>query len=123
MISHGVLDSMTSAGLGVMLFYPWSQERVFSPWRPLPAPPVRLSDLSVERLLSIFKAELPLILGCAAAGMLLRLGFGRLGWTTGRRTLRGRGVTAEGPALADLEEPAEGPAGRCLEGSRGRERG
>ena len=39
--SHGVLDSMTDAGLGVMLLYPGSERRIFLSWRPFCAPPPR----------------------------------------------------------------------------------
>ncbi len=39
-VSHGVLDAMTDAGLGVAFFAPWDNERYFLPWRPLKVPPI-----------------------------------------------------------------------------------
>jgi inner membrane protein len=33
--SHPLLDAMTSGGLGVALWWPWRQERLFAPWRPI----------------------------------------------------------------------------------------
>ena len=41
--SHGVLDSMTNAGLGVGFFIPFDNERYFAPWRPLTASPLSIS--------------------------------------------------------------------------------
>lgn len=34
-VSHGVLDAMTSGGLGVAFFAPFVNERYFLPWRPI----------------------------------------------------------------------------------------
>ncbi len=34
-ISHGILDALTDAGLGVGFFIPFTQERYFFPWRPV----------------------------------------------------------------------------------------
>lgn len=70
MASHGILDAMTDAGLGVMLFYPFSEGRHFLPWRPFHAPPVRLSSLSLRQVRMMVRSELPIVLVCAAiAGM------------------------------------------------------
>jgi len=33
--SHGLLDAITDAGLGIGFFVPFSEERYFFPWRPL----------------------------------------------------------------------------------------
>jgi membrane-bound metal-dependent hydrolase YbcI (DUF457 family) len=75
--SHGILDSMSSGGLGVMLLYPWSDRRLFLPWRPFPAPPIRIYGLSAELVARTLRAELPLVLGCLAAGTLARLSLRR----------------------------------------------
>lgn len=45
--SHGVLDALTSGGLGVGFFVPFSAERFFFPWRPL-----LVSPLTVGRFFS-----------------------------------------------------------------------
>lgn len=38
--SHPLLDALTNGGLGVALLWPWSQERVFAPWRPIAVSPI-----------------------------------------------------------------------------------
>jgi inner membrane protein len=38
--SHGLLDTITHGGSGVMLLWPFSQERFLAPWHPLPASPM-----------------------------------------------------------------------------------
>lgn len=64
--SHGLLDAMTDAGLGVMLLYPFSEERFFLPWRPFHAPPVKISSLSIRQVQMMVRSELPIVLACAA---------------------------------------------------------
>jgi inner membrane protein len=44
--SHGLLDSLTDGGLGVALLWPFSNERFFAPWRPIPVAPIGLAFLS-----------------------------------------------------------------------------
>ena len=43
-ISHPLLDMLTDGGSGVMLLYPFSEERLFFPWRP-----IRVSPLGIVR--------------------------------------------------------------------------
>lgn len=38
--SHAVLDTMTDGGLGCALWWPWSAERHFAPWTPIPVAPI-----------------------------------------------------------------------------------
>ena len=45
--SHGLLDMLTTGGLGVAWFWPFSEARHFFPWRV-----IRVSPLSLQRLLS-----------------------------------------------------------------------
>jgi inner membrane protein len=45
--SHGLLDAMTTGGLGVAFFAPFSAERYFFPWRP-----ILVSPIGIERFLS-----------------------------------------------------------------------
>lgn len=40
MASHGLLDTLTDGGRGVALLWPFSLERFFAPWRPIPAAPL-----------------------------------------------------------------------------------
>jgi inner membrane protein len=44
--SHGPLDAMTTGGHGVALLYPWSLERYFLPWRPIPVAPIGVNIVS-----------------------------------------------------------------------------
>lgn len=37
--SHPLLDALTNGGLGVALFWPWHEVRVFAPWRPVEVSP------------------------------------------------------------------------------------
>jgi inner membrane protein len=46
-VSHGLLDALTSGGLGVAFFSPFSNQRFFFPWHP-----IRVSPLSVEPFMS-----------------------------------------------------------------------
>lgn len=38
-LSHPLLDALTSGGLGVALWWPWSEQRLFAPWRPIRVSP------------------------------------------------------------------------------------
>jgi inner membrane protein len=46
-LSHGILDALTSGGLGVAFFAPFDNSRFFFPWRP-----IRVSPISVSRFFS-----------------------------------------------------------------------
>jgi inner membrane protein len=46
-LSHGLLDALTSGGLGVAFFAPFENSRYFFPWRP-----IRVSPLSMGAFLS-----------------------------------------------------------------------
>jgi inner membrane protein len=53
--SHGLLDAMTSGGLGVGFFIPFSNARLFLPWRPIRVSPIgvgRFAEKAVPVLLS-----------------------------------------------------------------------
>ncbi|HLE39936.1 MAG TPA: metal-dependent hydrolase [Nitrospirota bacterium] len=41
--SHGLLDAMTSGGLGIGFFIPFDDTRYFLPWRPVAVSAIRLS--------------------------------------------------------------------------------
>lgn len=78
MASHGILDAMTDAGLGVMLLYPFSEERIFLPWRPFYAPPVKISSLSIRQVQRMISSELPIVLSCAVLAGTVRFVSGRI---------------------------------------------
>ena len=40
MASHGALDALTNGGLGIAFLWPFSNERFFAPWRPIPVAPI-----------------------------------------------------------------------------------
>src|SRR5215813_13463980 len=49
-VSHPLLDAMTDGGLGVALLWPFSNERFFAPWRPIPVAPIGAGMLSSRGL-------------------------------------------------------------------------
>ena len=56
--SHGVFDALTDGGLGVALFAPFSNARVFLPWRPIEVSPLGLSRIFSARGLEVLTSEL-----------------------------------------------------------------
>jgi inner membrane protein len=58
--SHPLLDTMTDGGLGCALFWPFSDERFFAPWRPIPVAPIGARFISA-RGLRIVVTELVLL--------------------------------------------------------------
>lgn len=58
MASHGLLDTLTSGGLGAALWWPWDDARIFAPYTPIRVSPIGLSFFSsrgLETLISEFK--------------------------------------------------------------------
>lgn len=73
-LTHILLDAMTTGGLGVALYWPWSEDRFFLPRRPIAVSPFALERLFSERGIRVFTSELywvwlPSLAG--AAGVLL----------------------------------------------------
>jgi inner membrane protein len=48
--SHGLLDTLTTGGLGAALLWPLSNARFFAPWRPIPVAPIGAGLLSARGL-------------------------------------------------------------------------
>jgi len=48
--SHGLLDAMTTGGLGAALLWPFTQARYFLAWRPIPVAPIGAGMLSARGL-------------------------------------------------------------------------
>jgi inner membrane protein len=48
--SHALLDTMTDGGLGCALLWPFSNERFFAPWRPIPVAPIGPAFISLRGL-------------------------------------------------------------------------
>jgi inner membrane protein len=55
--SHGVLDAMTSGGLGVAFFSPWQAERYFFDWRPIQVSPIGIKGFAGERAWRVLRSE------------------------------------------------------------------
>lgn len=53
MASHGLLDTLTSGGLGAALWWPWDQSRVFAPTTPIRVSPIGLDFFSARGLVTI----------------------------------------------------------------------
>lgn len=69
-LTHILLDAMTTGGLGVAFFWPWSEARFFLPWRPIAVSPFSLERLFSERGMRVFLSEwywiwLPSLAGAA----------------------------------------------------------
>ena len=68
-ITHPLLDMLTDGGLGVMLLVPFSEARLFFPWRP-----IHVSPMSIGRFFSVagtvLESELPFCLAAVALAAL-----------------------------------------------------
>lgn len=47
--SHALLDAATNGGLGVALFWPFSEQRYFLPWTPIAVSPIGIKNFLTER--------------------------------------------------------------------------
>ena len=56
-ISHGVLDAMTTGGLGVAFLAPFDNSRFFFPWRPIPVSPLNMRRFFSSQGLKILEGE------------------------------------------------------------------
>lgn len=57
-LSHGILDAMTSGGLGVAFFSPFDNSRYFLPWRPIKVSPIGAGKFFSEWGLRVIKSEI-----------------------------------------------------------------
>jgi inner membrane protein len=48
--SHGLLDALTDGGLGIALLWPFSTDRFFFSWQPIPVAPIGVRFLSPQGL-------------------------------------------------------------------------
>lgn len=60
--SHAFLDAMTNGGLGVALYWPFSLERIFLPFRPIEVSPIGISSFFTEWGLRVIASELVWVL-------------------------------------------------------------
>ncbi len=56
--SHPLLDMLTNGGLGVALWWPLSDARVFSAWQVIEVSPIALSRIFSPRVLVVLQSEL-----------------------------------------------------------------
>jgi inner membrane protein len=57
-MSHGLLDALTSGGLGVAFFAPFENSRYFFPWRPIRVSPVSVSAFLSATGVRVLRSEL-----------------------------------------------------------------
>ncbi len=55
--SHGVLDAMTTGGLGVAFFAPFDGTRFFLPWRPIQVSPISVRRFFTVVGITVFRSE------------------------------------------------------------------
>jgi inner membrane protein len=73
-LSHIVLDAATSGGLGVAVFWPFSENRYFLPWRPIRVSPLSLRSFLGPAGAAVLLSELRLVwLPCLGLALGLRL--------------------------------------------------
>lgn len=74
-LMHIFLDALTNGGLGVALFWPYSDARYFFPWRPIEVSPISPRRFLTARGLAVLKSEtlwvwLPSLVGMAVVYLL-----------------------------------------------------
>ncbi len=58
MASHGLLDTLTTGGLGIALLWPKSEQRFFAPWQVIRVSPLSLQRFMDGRGLAVLYSEL-----------------------------------------------------------------
>lgn len=71
-VSHPLLDGLTNGGLGVALFWPWSDARWFAPWRPVTVSPIGAHFFSARGVAVLLSELLWIWLPLAVTALLLR---------------------------------------------------
>jgi inner membrane protein len=90
MASHGLLDAATDGGRGIMLLWPFTEERYFWPARPIPVSPIGLRGFLTERGWHVLSFEIVGLWLPAMAAALALLGLRRA--TSARRNGRNEEV-------------------------------
>ena len=67
MLTHPVLDALTTGGRGIMLLLPFTRARLYFPWRPLST---ALEGALIERAWYVRPSEIPLCIITTATGIL-----------------------------------------------------
>lgn len=56
-LSHPLLDAFTDGGLGVALYWPFSDNRIFFPWHPIKVSPISIRRFLSERGILVLRSE------------------------------------------------------------------
>lgn len=73
-LSHALLDMLTDGGLGVALYWPLSEARVFFPYRPIAVSPIGVASFFSARGWAVLQSELVWVgLPVLALGVALRV--------------------------------------------------
>ena len=80
--SHGILDMFTNGGYGVALWWPFSAERLFTPWQVIEVSPLSVHRIFSARGLEVLRSEivwvwLPLLLAYITTLLLRRKYFNK----------------------------------------------
>jgi inner membrane protein len=67
-VTHPLLDAMTDGGSGVMLLFPFSEERLFFPWTPIHVSPLGILEF-FDRAGYILRSEAPFCAAGIAVGL------------------------------------------------------
>ncbi|MFN0176647.1 MAG: metal-dependent hydrolase [Saprospiraceae bacterium] len=70
MASHPLLDMLTNGGRGCALWWPFSTERIFFPWRPVQVSPMSVSDFISPWGLEVLASEV-IWIGFPCMGLVL----------------------------------------------------
>lgn len=73
MASHGLLDMMTTPGLGVAYLWPLSSQRLSADWRPIQASQVQLAHIGTELLPRLWSELWQLIVPMFAIALAIRM--------------------------------------------------
>lgn len=57
-VSHPLLDMLTNGGLGVALYWPFTNERMFFDYRPVAVSPLSISQFFTEKAWLVIRSEL-----------------------------------------------------------------
>ena len=55
--SHGLLDMLTNGGLGVALFSPFDNTRLFFPWQPIQVSPIGVGSFFTTEGIAVIRSE------------------------------------------------------------------
>jgi inner membrane protein len=57
MISHGLLDALTTGGLGIAFFWPLNADRHFFPWQVIEVSPLSVQRFFTQKGISVLRSE------------------------------------------------------------------